>query len=142
MLEIRWINNTDDLTDVYKVRRKVFIEEQNIKPEIEFDGTDRYSISTLIYEDDVPVATGRVILIDDNYTIGRISVLKEYRHKKYGSLVVNKLINKSIELGATSVHIHAQTHVVPFYEQLGFESYGKEYKEAGIPHISMFKKII
>ncbi len=142
MLEIKWVNNTDDLTDVYKVRREVFIKEQNITPEIEFDGTDRYSISVLLYEDDIPVATGRVILLDELYTIGRISVLKEYRNKQYGRKVVNLLLEKAKELGATSIHLHAQKQVVDFYNRLGFKCYGEEYKEAGIPHINMEKRIV
>ncbi len=142
MLKITWVNNTDDLTDVYSVRREVFIKEQKISQDIEFDGTDRYSISVLLYDDDIPIATGRVILVDELYTIGRISVLKEYRNKKYGKKVVNLLLGKALELGATSVHTHAQTHVVDFYKKLGFECYGDEYKEAGIPHVNMFKKIV
>ncbi len=142
MLEIKWVNNTDDLTDIYKVRREVFIKEQNIAPDIEFDGTDRYSISVLLYEDSIPVATGRVILIDELYTIGRISVLKEYRNKKYGGKIVSLLSNKARELGATTVHVHAQSRAVDFYSKLGFECYGKEYKEAGIPHINMEKRIV
>lgn len=141
MNRIKWLSSDDDLSEALKIRNEVFVKEQGIDPELEFDGSDSYAISVLIYEDNTPVATGRIILADDNYTLGRICVLKEYRKKDYGSLIVNELTQKAKELGAAVVHIHSQIVVVPFYERLGFERYANEYKEAGILHVSMVKKI-
>ncbi len=141
MHSIKWISGTDNLGEAKNIRDEVFIKEQGVPPELEFDGSDKYAISILIYDDDKAVATGRIILIDEVYTLGRICVLKDYRNKNYGSVVINELSKKAKELGASSVHIHAQTHVLKFYEKLGFISYGKEYKEAGINHISMKKDL-
>ncbi len=141
MYTTKWVSSTDNLEEVRRIREKVFIKEQGVPAELEFDGSDKYAISILVYEDNTPVATGRIILIEDNYTLGRICVLKEHRHKKLGSVVINELIKKAEELGAPEVHIHAQTHVIDFYKQLGFTEYGKEFKEAGIKHISMMRRI-
>ncbi len=141
MNTIKWLTSTDDLSEARKIREEVFIKEQNVPFELEFDGSDSYAISVLVYDEKRAVATGRIVLIDDNYTLGRICVLKEYRKKNYGAVVVNELCDKAKSIGASTVHIHAQTHVLPFYEKLGFVSYGNEYKEAGIKHISMKKKL-
>ncbi len=141
MHSIKWLSSTDNLDEARHIRKEVFIKEQGVPTDIEFDGSDKYAISVLVYDNDVPVATGRIILIDDNFTLGRICVLKDYRHKKYGSIVMTELTKKAKELGADFVYIHAQTQVIPFYEALGFKTYGNEYKEAGIKHISMKKDI-
>ncbi len=141
MFTTKWVSSTDNLEEVRIIREKVFIKEQGVPPELEFDGSDKYAMSILVKEDSTPVATGRIILIDDNYTLGRICVLKEHRQKKYGNVVMTELMKKAKELGAESVHVHAQLQVKDFYRKLGFEEYGKEYKEAGIKHISMMKRI-
>ncbi len=141
MDSIKWLSSTDNLEEIQHIRSEVFIKEQGVPKDLEFDGSDKYAISVLIYNNKIPVATGRIILIDDVYTLGRICVLKDYRNKNYGTIVINELTKKAKDLGASSVHLHAQTHVVPFYEKLGFSKYGQEYKEAGIKHINMMKDI-
>lgn len=141
MLNIKWFIGSDDLTDVHKIREEVFIKEQGVPHDLEIDGTDKYAQSLLLLDDDKPFATGRIILIHEEYTLGRICVLKEYRNKGYGNILVNELIKRAKELGAKSVHIHAQLSVVPFYEKLGFIKEGNEFKEAGIRHINMKKDV-
>lgn len=139
----------DDLTDVFDIRRKVFIEEQGVLEESEFDEYDKSAIFCVVYEPKksnsdsekeelVSVATGRLILLEDGrYKIGRIAVLKEYRGRKYGDMVVRMLVNKAFLSGATKVYISAQTRVIDFYHKIGFQEYGDEYLEDGIEHISM-----
>lgn len=68
------------------------------------------------------------------------AVLKEYREKHAGKLVVEKLMERTAELDAGDIYIHAQTHAVSFYEKFGFVAYGDTFLEANIEHISMIKK--
>jgi len=72
--------------------------------------------------------------------IGRIAVLKEYRGKQLGKLVVEKLLERAAELQAKEVHVHAQTYAAGFYEKLGFVAYGETFMESAIEHIGMMKK--
>lgn len=138
MVQTKWFNGTDDLSDSYFVRRKVFIEEQQIDEKEEFDGSDEKSKILVVYEDDLPVATGRILVDDDgHYCLGRIAVLKQHRGSKYGDLVVRVLIRKAYGLGAHKQYVHAQIRVQGFYEKLGFLPFGDPYDEANIPHISM-----
>jgi predicted GNAT family N-acyltransferase len=139
----------DDLSDVFEIRRKVFVEEQGVLEENEFDDYDKSAIFCVVYEPKVntndsekeeliSVATGRLILLEDGrFKVGRIAVLKEYRGKKYGDMVVKMLVNKAFLSGATKVYISAQTRVIDFYHKIGFQEYGEVYMEDEIEHIAM-----
>ncbi len=136
-MQIKWLKGTDDLTDAYKIRFKVFVEEQNVPVDLEVDDIDSIAHHIVVYQDGIPVGTGRVFEQDGRYYLGRIAVLKEYRKQHIGSLIVNLLLQKAFELGAREVHIHAQTSALEFYKKLGFIPYGEPYDEAGIEHVSM-----
>jgi len=139
MLTTQWLSGMDKeaLTDAYAVRFAVFCDEQKIDESIEIDEYDQSSIHVVIYDEEKPVATGRLVVLNDSFSIGRVAVLPEYRGKHIGDLVMRLLIRASVDMGATEQHIHAQTSVRGFYEKLGFKAYGEEYEEAGISHINM-----
>lgn len=136
-MQIKWLKGTDDLTDAYRIRFKVFVEEQNVPADLEVDDIDGIAHHVVVYQDGIPVGTGRVFEQDGRYYLGRIAVLKEYRKQHIGSLIVKLLLEKAFECGAEEVHIHAQIAVLDFYKKLGFIPYGEPYDEAGIEHISM-----
>lgn len=142
-LEIKWIDikKEKDLEDAFYVRRKVFIKEQNVPEEEEFDEADLRSNHIVVYADGRPVATGRLFKTGKNWLIGRIAVLKGYRGIHAGKLVVEKLLERAAEIEVADVHIHAQTHAVSFYEKFGFIVYGDTFLEANIEHVSMVKKV-
>ncbi len=141
MIVAEWFNGNDDLTDTFEIRRKVFIEEQGVSEELEMiKSEDDISIHLVVYDANKPVATGRIIVQNSQYILGRIAVLKEERGKHYGDFVVRLLIRKAYEMGGEEQHIHAQISATGFYEKLGFECYGSNYMEAGIPHINMVHK--
>jgi predicted GNAT family N-acyltransferase len=141
-LEIKWIDAKKDknLKDAFCVRREVFIKEQNVPEEEEFDEADLKSHHTVVYTDGRPVATGRLLKAGESWLIGRISVLKEFRGKHLGKLIVENLLKRAAETEEADVHIHAQTHSVSFYKKFGFVAYGEAFLEAGIEHISMVKR--
>ncbi|MTI67930.1 MAG: GNAT family N-acetyltransferase [Firmicutes bacterium] len=129
------------IEDAHKVRTLVFIKEQKVSKEVEMDGLDKDSYHVIVYENNLPIATGRLLKKDNIYSIGRVAVIKDYRHKNYGKIVMDELIKKAKDLGVKEVFIHSQLHAKKFYEKLGFKPFGKVYKEANIKHISMKKKI-
>ncbi len=137
MLTTKWIMGFENLDEVHRIRNIVFIKEQNVKEDIEFDGTDADAIHLLLLENDIPVGTGRIILVNDDYRLGRIAVLKEHRGKGYGREIVRQLIKHAYKIGGNRQYLHAQISVIPFYESLGFHVSGNEFKEAGIRHIKM-----
>jgi predicted GNAT family N-acyltransferase len=137
MIKGVFLFGTDDLDDVYKIRREVFHIEQGIDLVFEFDDLDQEAVHVLIKEDNENVATGRLVYDGHKYKIGRIAVLKDYRGKGYGGFVVRMLLDKAFEMGAYKVLVHSQEQVVPFYEGLGFRSVGDTFIEANISHVPM-----
>ena len=136
-MDIKWLKGSEDLSDAFYVRREVFVKEQGIDEKIEWDEMDAKSDHIVIYMEARPVATGRLVIADGQYMLGRIAVLKEYRGQNLGKVLVENLIEKAFQKGAREIHIHAQISVKAFYEKLGFKAYGDVYEEAGIEHINM-----
>ena len=127
-----------DKTALSEIRRKVFIEEQNVPEELEWDEFDNDCIHVLVTDNNKPIACGR--LKTDGH-IGRMAVLKVYRKTGIGSAILKELLNLARNLKLTSVYLHAQTTAVAFYEKLGFETCSNEFMDAGIPHKTMFKQL-
>jgi len=124
----------DDKTHLSEIRRKVFIEEQKVPEELEWDDDDKSCVHILVTDNNTPIATGRIKM---NGHIGRMAVLKSYRGKGVGSTVLKSLIDFSKTLKMKSVYLHAQITAVPFYEKHGFKISSEEFMDAGIPHKSM-----
>ncbi len=138
MLYAEIVHGSEGLEKQYAIREKVFIEEQGVPKDLEQDEYDKISYHVLVIEDDEPVGTGRVIYKDGVPLIGRIAVLKNHRGKKYGDLIVRKLVDFCFRKGDPRVEIHAQVQVLDFYKGIGFIPYGEKYLEAGIEHMSMY----
>lgn len=123
---------------IRSIRDSVFIQEQQIDPEIEFDGLDSSAVHALVYCDGNAVGTGRIL--SDGH-IGRIAILKAYRGQGLGSKIVLSLIEEAVSQQYDRVYLGSQKHAIQFYEKLGFQPYGDEFIEANIPHLSMEKII-
>ena len=121
--------------DAQRLRIEVFVIEQSVPIELEWDESDEVSIHTVAYDEDgQPIATGR--LLPDGH-IGRMAVRKNLRGSGIGGMVLNTLLNEAKRIGHTKLILHAQTHAQGFYEHHGFNSEGEEFMEAGIPHMKM-----
>ncbi|MGN0242936.1 MAG: GNAT family N-acetyltransferase [Lachnospiraceae bacterium] len=138
MIKGKYLYGTADYSEVAAIRKKVFIEEQGIDPELEMDGYDEEAIFALVYdEQNHPIGCGRLILDHYDYKIGRIAVLKEYRGQHYGDFIVRMLLDKAFSCGAPFVKVGSQAHATRFYEKIGFVPTGEGYMEAGIMHLPM-----
>jgi predicted GNAT family N-acyltransferase len=120
------------------IRFIVFVEEQGVPREIELDEHDALSIHAVAYEGGKPVATGR--LLPDGH-IGRMAVLKAWRNRGIGALMLRRLLERAKERGDREVALSAQVHAVPFYRANGFVEEGAEYLEAGIRHQAMKRRL-
>jgi predicted GNAT family N-acyltransferase len=116
------------------IRFTVFCEEQGVPREIELDEQDSASVHAVVFEGTTPIATGR--LLPDGH-IGRMAVLKAWRGRGIGGLMLTKLLERAKERGHSEVALSAQNHAVPFYRAHGFVEEGNEYLEAGIRHQAM-----
>ena len=137
MFEVKNVNYTGENEQaIREVRDAVFIQEQSIDPDIEFDGLDESAVHAIVYSNAQPVGTGRIL--DDGH-IGRIAIIKAFRGQGLGSKIVLSLIDEAKNKGYPRVYLGSQKHAIDFYTKLGFEPFGDEFMEAGIPHLSMEK---
>jgi predicted GNAT family N-acyltransferase len=120
------------------VRFTVFCEEQGVPREIELDEYDAVSVHAVVFEDETPIATGR--LLPDGH-IGRMAVLKDWRNRGVGGLMLQKLLERAKARGDREVALSAQVHAVAFYRAHGFVEEGAEYLEAGIRHQAMRRQL-
>lgn len=127
----RW---PQDINPLREVRTRVFIEEQNVPPDEEWDGYDDQCVHVLAWSGDESIGTARLL---PEGKIGRMAVLKEWRGKGVGAAMLGFLVEEARERGHREVKLAAQTHAIPFYEKHGFTAYGDEFMDAGIPHYWM-----
>lgn len=117
------------------IREAVFVAEQNVPVELEWDGFDQDCVHVIAYSNDgTPVGTGR--LRRDGH-IGRMAVLARWRGRGAGSAMLLKLIAIAKADGIVPLALNAQTHALAFYERFGFVVEGGEFDDAGIPHRHM-----
>lgn len=122
-------------TAASRIRLVVFVEEQNVPPELEMDEMDAHCDHALAYDAaGNAVATGR--LLPDGH-IGRMAVLREQRGSGAGRAVLLALLERARSRGMPEAILSAQTHALGFYERAGFTAVGPEFMEAGIPHREM-----
>ena len=130
------LSGLGDLSEVFSIRKKVFCDEQGLSPEAEREEKDDGAIFALAFEEGEdfkkPVATGRLLFLDDEFMIGKIATLKEYRNKGYGDFVVRMLIDKAFTMGAKQIFVNAQFGAVDFYKTIGFRTVGDPFDESGI----------
>ena len=124
-----------DLPRLRAVREPVFIVEQQVPPDLEWDELDPLSIHVLALDDqDAPIGTGR---LTPEHKVGRMAVLAPWRSAGVGAAMLERLLAHARRLGYPEIVLHAQVRAIDFYSRHGFEAFGDEYDEAGIRHRSM-----
>jgi len=126
-----------EITDNFYVRGMVFVVEQEIDYEIEFDGLDGSSILFVAYIDDLPVGAARLY----KNKVGRVATLKKYRKQGVASAIMNKIEAYAIDNNNKELVLHAQLYVKDFYLKRGYVPEGEIFQEAEIDHIKMTKVI-
>ena len=116
------------------IRYRVFVIEQQVPIEEEWDGLDPDCLHILAWHGSKALGTAR--LLPDGH-IGRVAVLAEARGLGIGVALMQATIEAARSHGHAHVELAAQTHALPFYERLGFIAFGDEFIDAGIPHRNM-----
>ncbi|MCH5675459.1 GNAT family N-acetyltransferase [Streptomyces gilvus] len=146
--DVRIAEDPADLEACFAVRKEVFVGEQGVPEDIEYDAYDAVALHVLAVRDDgMPLGTGRLLhgeaaaaKVDGDLSVGslgRLAVTREARGLGVGVALVRAIEDAARARGLRAVDLHAQTHALGFYERLGYEAYGPEYPEAGIPHRAM-----
>jgi YbgC/YbaW family acyl-CoA thioester hydrolase len=143
MVEVR-VGNWDELgREASAIRTAVFVEEQRIPAEMEWDVADATSVHAVAYNRfGLPLATGRLLQhVPGVAKIGRMAVSQSLRGSGVGRHVLEGLMKAARARGDREVLLHAQKSAAPFYARAGFVPRGAEFEEAGIPHIEMVRAL-
>ena len=135
-LQIRIADWHKDNADLRRIRDSVFIQEQGISPEQEWDSDDASATHFLACEGDFAIGTARLLA---GGCIGRLSILKDWRGLHIGEKLLLAAIEEAERQGLKQQFLTAQVHAAGFYERLGFSVISDEFIEAGIPHIDMVR---
>jgi predicted GNAT family N-acyltransferase len=133
--------------DARAVRTAVFLIEQQIAEEEEWDQWDAKSLHAVAYnEQGQPIGTGRLLppAFDADRRIGhigRMAVLASARRSGTGGLILQSLMQAAPAQGFSAIVLHAQKYVSNFYARHGFAVEGAEFLEVGIPHVTMRAKL-
>lgn len=126
---------------------EVFVQEQGIAAELEWDEWDELALHAVAQDDaGNTLATGRLLppAFDADHTIGhigRMAVRASGRRRGIGGAILTTLLEAAPTLGFSQIVLHAQTYVVPFYARHGFLEEGDAFLEAGIPHRTMRRRL-
>ncbi|MEU7324937.1 GNAT family N-acetyltransferase [Streptomyces griseoviridis] len=148
---VRIVGDLADREAGFAVRREVFVGEQGVPEELEYDAFDEPGADAVhvlaVREDGRPLGTGRLLYGpaaadrtggDPSVgSLGRLAVTGRARGLGVGVALVRAIEDVARARGLTAVDLHAQTRALGFYQRLGYEAYGPEYPEAGIPHRAM-----
>ncbi|MFE2601082.1 GNAT family N-acetyltransferase [Streptomyces sp. NPDC059396] len=149
---IRVATDPADVEACFAVRKEVFVVEQRVAEDIEYDGRDEQALQVLaVHDDGTPLGTGRLLYGPEAAdrtggdpavgSLGRLAVTAAARGRGVGAALVRAIEDAARELGLAVVDLHAQSHALGFYERLGYEAYGPEFMDAGIPHRSMRRAV-
>jgi predicted GNAT family N-acyltransferase len=139
-VQVKRVSSENELAKALAIRLRVFVREQGVPEEIEWDDDDRRAIHFLALVSGKAVGTARLVMRRGGAKIGRMAVLKSYRRKGIGKKLLKRSIETANRRGAQKIYLHAQVPVIGFYETRGFRCVGPVFKEAGISHRKMILK--
>ena len=131
---VKWIDAHESL---YMIREKVFIEEQKVTSQLEWDGMDEEAIHFLAFKNEKAIGCARAFVIEYYMQLGRMAVLKEYRGEGIGTALLEKAMTTAKLNELSVIYISAQCQAINFYKKFGFEITSDIYLDAEIPHRDM-----
>lgn len=140
-MAIKVVSTDQEQNEAYRIRKVVFVDEQNVPMDLEIDEHEEASIHFIAYDGKDVVGASRLRFVGEYGKLERICVLKSYRGKSYGKKLIAKMEEEIINKGYKKAKLHAQTHAKEFYERLGYEVFSDEFMDAGIPHVAMTKEL-
>lgn len=140
-------DDPEAMAAVHAIRHEVFVVEQDVPADLEWDGKDAGAVHALADG----AGTGRLLLGEDaakknggdprTAVLGRLAVLRSARGNGTGARLVRALEDEARRLGLDGVYLEAQVHAIVFYERLGYTAFGAEFRDAGIAHRAMRRSL-
>lgn len=135
-VEVRQTNWQQDQTALRHIREQVFIQEQSVPEDLEWDAEDEDATHFLMMIDQEAIGTARLLT---NGQIGRLAVLSPWRGRHLGASLMRAVISEAERRGLHPQRLAAQARTVYFYQRLGFRVISPPFMDAGIPHVDMIR---
>ncbi|CQR48420.1 putative N-acetyltransferase YjcF [Paraliobacillus sp. PM-2] len=142
-MKISQVTSKEQWEKVYQLRKDVFVTEQGVAIEDEFDqhDNDPTTIHIVLEIEGAPAATGRLRVVNEQGKLERICVHSNFRKHGLGKEIVLALEEIVRNKGMHTVYLHGQTQAEKFYQKLGYETKSESFLEDGIPHYVMKKDL-
>jgi predicted GNAT family N-acyltransferase len=141
MIIVTKITDLRDLDAAFTIREKVFVGEQNVPADLEYDQNDRLATTRhyLARVDGQPAGAARWRPTDNGVKLERFAVLADFRNQGVGEALVHQVVAdvRAEAPDAAQVYLHAQLRAIPLYERTGFQKAGDMFEEADIQHYKM-----
>jgi Predicted acyltransferase len=141
---VRACDTDADREAAMRIRFEVFVDEQNVPPDLEPDEYDAVALHLLAVDATTGEAVGTARVVDKGEgvaKIGRVAVRRKYRGRGVGDLLMRDALERCVRNGFTQAMLDAQVPVIAFYERLGFAAEGPVFDDAGIPHRRMTRRL-
>lgn len=136
------IGLTDDIATCLMLRRVVFIDEQGVSEADELDDLDAECLHVLAWDEDVPVGTARIQIVEDLAKIARVCVIQSHRGTGLGAALIRAALDiAKAQDCVVRAKLGAQVQALGFYKALGFTAIGPVYDDAGIDHRDMVQDL-
>ncbi|QVK18128.1 GNAT family N-acetyltransferase [Mycoplasmatota bacterium] len=133
--------NQKHFYDQVIVRSEVFVIEQKVPIDEEIDNLDAIALQFIVYDEEKPVGAARFRIVDGLGKIERVCVLKSYRKKGVGKLIMNTIEDYARKQRIHQMILNAQLTAIPFYKQFGYTDHGEIFLDANIEHKAMHKAL-
>lgn len=144
-MEIKRVENQEELEKAFDIRKEIFVQEQGVAIEDEFDQYDEWESETvhiLLFYKEKAVGTGRIRFIEEYGKLERICILSDYRKYGLGKELVTALEKVASSHNKVKVKLHGQVQAENFYKKLGYQIHSDVFMEDGIAHYVMEKELL
>jgi len=145
VIQVKYITKPEDLKNAFRIREKVFVLEQKVPAEEEYDEFENSSRHFLAFSDNIACGTARWRYTDKGVKLERFAVLSDFRSQKVGSALVKAVLDdiRNNELSKDKIlYLHAQLTAMPLYSKFGFQPVGDMFEECNIKHFKMVLALI
>ena len=128
--------------DAFDVRHDVFVEEQGVAEDIEYDGKDDVATHFVAYDDGAAIGAARLREPESGVgKVERVAVREPHRGEGWGRRLMDAIEAEARDRGLETLVLHSQTRVEGFYERLDYRTTSDVFEEADIPHVEMEKDL-
>lgn len=141
LYEVRQVRDVQELSAALELRRDVFCVEQGVPRYEELDGRDGDGMHLVAIAGDELLATCRVLMVGSTAQLSRLAVRASARRRGIATALLELADAEARKAGGKRIVLHAQTYARQLYENAGYRARGRAFREAGIEHIAMEKRL-